>query len=122
MVSALDQLQAGRRPNAAQPERDFGSDFILLVTRNAGWGDYRRCGAEMIRELDSNAAEPGIGRLHLSPRQEQILALIARGKSDGEIAKVLSISPRTVGSHLQRVYQLHGLHTRAAAVAAWLSK
>jgi DNA-binding NarL/FixJ family response regulator len=76
----------------------------------------------MLNELDSQQEEQSNGRLHLSPRQQQILALIANGKSDSEIAKRLGISSRTVGSHLQRVYQAHGLHTRAAAVAAWLRK
>lgn len=76
----------------------------------------------MLNELNSLPDGRGNGRLHLSPRQEQILALIASGKSDSEIAARLGISSRTVGSHLQRVYQAHGLHTRAAAVAAWLRR
>jgi len=76
----------------------------------------------MLNELYGLPDGRGNGRLHLSPRQEQILALIASGKSDSEIAVRLGISSRTVGSHLQRVYQAHGLHTRAAAVAAWLRR
>jgi DNA-binding CsgD family transcriptional regulator len=76
----------------------------------------------MLNEIYSLRDGGSNGRLHLSPRQEQILALIASGKSDSEIAARLGISSRTVGSHLQRVYQAHGLHTRAAAVAAWLRR
>ena len=76
----------------------------------------------MLNELESQPDEEFSSRLHLSPRQQQILDLIARGKSDSEIAARLGISSRTVGSHLQRLYQAHGLHTRAAAVAAWLRR
>jgi len=62
------------------------------------------------------------GRMHVTPRQAQILRLIALGLSDKEIASSLGVSSRTVQTHLVRLYQEHGLHTRAAAVAFWLEK
>ena len=62
------------------------------------------------------------GRMHVTPRQAQILRLIALGLSDKEIASSLGVSPRTVQTHLVRLYQEHGLHTRSAAVAFWLEK
>jgi DNA-binding NarL/FixJ family response regulator len=58
--------------------------------------------------------------MHVTPRQAQILGLVASGLSDKEIASHLGISPRTIQSHLDRLYLEHGLHKRAAAVAAWL--
>ena len=60
--------------------------------------------------------------MHVTPRQAQILQLVARGMSDKEIALHLGVSPRTVQSHLDRLYLEHGLHKRAAAVAAWLGE
>ncbi len=62
----------------------------------------------------------GTGPLHLSPRQKEIVSLIADGLSDKEIAVHLGMSPRTVGSHLARVYALHDVHRRAQLVAAVL--
>jgi DNA-binding CsgD family transcriptional regulator len=56
-----------------------------------------------------------------SARQVDILHLIAEGKSDEEIARVLSISPHTVRGHLKRLYRQHGVHTRASAIAAFLA-
>jgi DNA-binding CsgD family transcriptional regulator len=56
----------------------------------------------------------------LSPRQEQILQLVASGLGDKEIAVRLGISPRTIQSHLNRLFLENGFHKRAAAVAAWL--
>lgn len=58
--------------------------------------------------------------MHLSPRQLQIVSLIAEGRCDKEIARCLGMSARTVDSHLQRLYQRHGVHSRAALVARWL--
>jgi DNA-binding NarL/FixJ family response regulator len=58
--------------------------------------------------------------LHVTPRQAEILRLIASGLSDKQIASKLGLSPRTVQSHLDRLYLQHGLHKRAALVAAWL--
>ena len=58
--------------------------------------------------------------MHLSPRQVQILSLIVEGYCDKEIAQRLEMSPRTVDTHLQRLYEKHSLHSRAAIVAKWL--
>lgn len=58
--------------------------------------------------------------LHVTPRQAEILMLIASGLSDKQIASKLGLSPRTIQSHLDRLYLQHGLHKRAALVAAWL--
>ncbi|TMB49717.1 MAG: helix-turn-helix transcriptional regulator [Chloroflexi bacterium] len=56
-------------------------------------------------------------RLHMTPRQQQILELVAAGFSDKQIASKLRVSPRTVQSHLDRFFIEHGIHKRAAAVA-----
>ncbi len=61
-----------------------------------------------------------ISVMHVTPRQAQILGLVASGLSDKEIATRLGVSPRTIQSHLDRLYLEHGLHKRSAAVAAWL--
>ena len=58
--------------------------------------------------------------MHLSPRQVQILSLIVEGYCDKEIAQRLDMSPRTIDTHLQRLYEKHSLHSRAAIVAKWL--
>lgn len=58
--------------------------------------------------------------MKLSPRQVQILTLIAEGCHDKAIAQRLGVSARTVDSHLQRLYQRYDLHSRAAIVAKWL--
>lgn len=54
----------------------------------------------------------------LSDRQTEILELVAEGRTNGEIARLLWISPHTVRKHLENAYGSLGVHTRTAAVAA----
>jgi pimeloyl-ACP methyl ester carboxylesterase/DNA-binding CsgD family transcriptional regulator len=53
----------------------------------------------------------------LSPREHQVLALVARGLSDREIAEQLIVSPHTVHRHVANIRQKLGSGSRAAAVA-----
>jgi DNA-binding CsgD family transcriptional regulator len=53
----------------------------------------------------------------LTPRELEVLRLIARGRTPGEIAEQLVISPKTVSSHLQRILAKMGVHSRLQAVA-----
>jgi DNA-binding NarL/FixJ family response regulator len=64
--------------------------------------------------------EGSVHRLRLSPRQSQVLALIASGLSDKEVASRLGLAHRTVRTHVDRMLREHGLRSRTEAVAAWL--
>jgi DNA-binding NarL/FixJ family response regulator len=55
--------------------------------------------------------------LELSEREIEILQLIAEGCPPGEVARRLFIAPKTVSSHVQRIFVKLGVHTRAQAVA-----
>ncbi len=54
----------------------------------------------------------------LSAREREVLEHIAAGRTAPEIAKLLHLSPATVKSHLQSLYEKLGVSDRAAAVAA----
>lgn len=56
--------------------------------------------------------------VHLSPRQAQIVSLIASGCSTKEIASCLGMSPHTVQCHVDRLFLRYDLHSRAQLVAA----
>jgi DNA-binding NarL/FixJ family response regulator len=70
---------------------------------------------------NGNGNGNGNGRRHadarLSPRELQILELLAGGQSQKQIAAELVISPKTVGTHIQHVLAKLGVHSRAQAVA-----
>ena len=53
----------------------------------------------------------------LSPREREVLELIARGRSIPAIAGELFLAPSTVKTHVQRLYEKLGVGDRSAAVA-----
>jgi Response regulator containing a CheY-like receiver domain and an HTH DNA-binding domain len=53
----------------------------------------------------------------LTPREQQVLRMLAEGRSQTEIAAELVISPKTVATHLQRVLSKLQVHSRTQAVA-----
>jgi len=46
-----------------------------------------------------------------------VLGRLAEGRSQSDIANELTISAKTVGSHIQRILEKLGVHSRAQAVA-----
>jgi DNA-binding CsgD family transcriptional regulator len=54
--------------------------------------------------------------LRLTPREREILALVAQGQTNAEVAATLWISPATVAKHLENAYAKLGVATRTAAV------
>lgn len=70
---------------------------------------------ELADQLRARAAPRGD---LLSPREREILGLIAGGELAPEIANRLGLSPATVRTHLQHLYEKLGVSDRAAAVAA----
>jgi DNA-binding NarL/FixJ family response regulator len=56
----------------------------------------------------------------LTPRQREILALVASGLSTPDVAKQLKISPGTVKTHLTAIYKAIGVHNRVQATRYYL--
>jgi DNA-binding CsgD family transcriptional regulator len=51
----------------------------------------------------------------LTPREVEVLRLLARGASNKEIARELVISPKTASNHVEHIYLKTGARSRAAA-------
>ena len=60
------------------------------------------------------------GRPTLSPRENEILGLLAEGLANRQISKRLFISEATVKTHLVHIYDKLGVDSRTAAIAAAL--
>lgn len=58
----------------------------------------------------------------LTHRERDVLQWLACGKTDADIAALLSISPRTVHKHLEHIYVKLGVETRTAAVMRMLAE
>jgi DNA-binding CsgD family transcriptional regulator len=54
----------------------------------------------------------------LTPRQREVLSLVARGLTDGQIARRLGTTEATVGKHLENIYTKLGVTNRVAAIEA----
>jgi DNA-binding NarL/FixJ family response regulator len=94
---------AAFRPDAFTREDE---DVLAALATRASAG-YRRL-------------ESSLSQLRVTPRQAQVLALVAAGLSDKEVASRLGLSHRTVRTHLDRLLHEHGFRSRTEAVAAWL--
>jgi DNA-binding NarL/FixJ family response regulator len=70
---------------------------------------------EAIRAVARGKTLPA--REQLSPREVEVLRWVADGKSNEEIARLLSIQVKTVEGYCQRLMDELGIHTRAGVVA-----
>ena len=62
---------------------------------------------------------PDVATRHgLTPREFEVLRLVAAGRSNAQIAHTLSISPRTVTTHLTKIFTKLRVSSRTGAVAA----
>jgi DNA-binding NarL/FixJ family response regulator len=72
--------------------------------------------AERMADADLGAEAEDVGLRDLSPRQREVLQLLAEGKSMKQVAAILEISPRTVEFHKYRIMELLGVKTGAELV------
>jgi ATP/maltotriose-dependent transcriptional regulator MalT len=104
----LGALRGGPRPHGAvRGARGLGRDVKAAAEARAA------------REAFALLGGPPAGRVadELSPRELEILRLVARGKSDAEIAEQLFLSPHTVHRHVANIRTKLRTPSRAAAVA-----
>jgi predicted ATPase/DNA-binding CsgD family transcriptional regulator len=73
----------------------------------------------LLVDRDAPPAE-SLAEIVLSPREQDVLQLLVKGRTDREIADALFISPRTAQGHVARLFDKLGVSTRTAAVAAAL--
>lgn len=85
-----------------------------------GWGTLVR--ADLPYEAPPPpATAPSAPPSPLSPREAEVLGLLAQGLSDREIAETLVLSPKTVEKHVGAVRRKAGARTRTAAVVTALT-
>ncbi|HWE08212.1 MAG TPA: response regulator transcription factor [Solirubrobacteraceae bacterium] len=90
-------------------------ELMSAVELAAEGGTYLNpeLGARLASEPAASASRPD----NLSPREAEVLKLIALGHTNGEIAATLFLSVRTVESHRAHIQQKIRLTTRAELVA-----
>jgi DNA-binding NarL/FixJ family response regulator len=120
--SVLGALRAGARGYLT---KDAGSEDIRTAILTVARGDAALDPAvqhhvlaaltsdrDDSRDRDAGASLPD----NLTPREADVLALIAEGLTNAEIAERLVVSPTTVKSHINHLFAKAGLRDRAQAV------
>jgi two-component system nitrate/nitrite response regulator NarL len=73
--------------------------------------------SKLVRELHavSQVAAEATRRAPLSPREQEILSLVAAGSSNKEVARALGVAESTVKIHVQHILRKLGLSSRVQA-------
>lgn len=112
MLSAIDAPETIDKAFNAGADGYLHKDFLLdelKIAIAAVLGGQRFLSAKLQNIMDNRApeaADPG----GLTPRQAEILRLVASGRTTKEIARTLGISPKTVEFHRARLMERLGVH------------
>ncbi len=106
---------AGYVPKRAAPEE------LLTAVRTAAAGEvylYPSLAKLLVRDYIAGPRGPAAAEAlnRLTEREQEVLAYLAEGSSNAEIAEALSISPKTVARHRENIMAKLKLHTRSDLV------
>ena len=117
-----DLVDAISKGAAGYLTKDLSPEALLRALRGTRHGELamsRRHAAHVIKELAEAARRGrvavGASIEGLSPRENDVLRMLADGLTDREIANALLISPRTVESHVSSILHKLGVRHRAEA-------
>lgn len=93
--------------------KDAPPEELLAAVRSAAEGDST-LSPTVANRLMTRVRTP---RTSLTPRELEVLKLVASGSSNREIGRALLLSEATVKSHLVHIYDKLGVRSRTSAVA-----
>lgn len=95
---------------------DLSPDDLATALRQAGRGEITLPAGLMSALIArASAPEPRAVGAPLSPRELEVLALVAQGRTNKEIAQQLLLSVRTIENHLAGIYAKLGVRSRTEA-------
>ncbi|MBB5361802.1 DNA-binding NarL/FixJ family response regulator [Deinococcus humi] len=106
----IDAVQAGATGYLL---KDTDADALEEAIHAAARGEVR-LHPEAAKRLAREVRTPDM-REHLTPRETEILKLVARGRANKEIARELNVEEPTVKTHVTRVLSKLGLASRTQA-------
>ena len=100
--------------------KDAGRERLVDAIRTVAAGESLFAPSVLRRLVDAYVSRPAPGKPagldELSEREREVLRMIGRGLSNGEIAEALVISPATVKTHVRHVLAKLSLRDRVQAV------
>ena len=115
LLGAADAYQAMREPRPHRPARSAEEAAAELhADVRAGRLDAEAVEA-VLGAAGHRVPRRREGPAGLTPREVEVLKLLARGLSNKEIGERLVISPKTVGNHVEHIYGKIGSSNRAGA-------
>jgi DNA-binding NarL/FixJ family response regulator len=114
----LASIKAGARGYLLKDERIEDCVEAIREIRRGGSPISPIIARQLLQQLQpaaTVATAPG-GHEALSPRETEVLNLLARGFSYAEIAALLSLSAQTVGTYVKRIYRKLEVNSRSEAV------
>ena len=115
ILAAADAYQAMTEPRSYRPALSGKAAADVMVSE-------ARAGRLASEAVDAVLAAAGqrrgkrrSGPAGLTGREVEVLVLIARGASNRQVAQKLGITPRTAGTHIERIYTKIGASTRSTA-------
>lgn len=107
----LDAMASGARGYLTKSADS--SDIIAAIETVACGGSYISPAVASLVLRAAGTATKGGEFAVLTPREREVLSLLASGETNEQIAHLLGISVRTVGSHLDRIREKTGRRRRA---------
>jgi HD-GYP domain-containing protein (c-di-GMP phosphodiesterase class II) len=114
ILAAADTYHAKTEPRPHRPALT-SREAATHLRAEVHAGRLDEAAVEAVLTAAGEPAAPRAAATRLTPREIEILGQVSRGGSMREIARALSISPKTVDGHLQRIYPKIGVSTRSGA-------
>ena len=108
---------ARTRVLVSQACRAFGDTDAAVMELDAARAAFEQLGARADLQALREATPASRDSAALSGREREVLVLVARGRSNREIATALFLSERTVARHVSNIFVKTGVGSRAAATA-----
>lgn len=116
-ILAASDAYSGMLQERAYRSARSSKDAAILLRSEVRKNRLAAASVEAVLAADGHRPVRGASSHHpslLSPREIEVVQLLARGLSDKEIAQRLSLSPRTVHHHVEHIYAKTGVSGRAA--------
>lgn len=124
VLAAANDYHVSRENRPHRPRLDVETAASRLRGEAAAGRLDPACADAVLASVGQGRHQPSPRPAGLTPREAQILVMLARGASNRQVASALGVSPKTVSNHVEHVYTKLGVQSRpprrcSRCVTAW---